>query len=332
MSRGFAAISSSGSRFHFSSRPGRKFSMRMSLSIASFRTNAWSSGRWRSAVTDSFPRDCTRCQSESAPLPAIPHVRSGSPRSGCSILMTSAPKSANIRPANGPAISVPSSRTFRSSSGPIRIIVPKCWTRIQHMDRHWRGQGFTQRSPLPSPTISPVSDRYAVIGNPIRHSMSPEIHRAFARETGDDIEYTAIECPRDGFADAVRAFREGGGRGLNVTAPFKLEAYRLADESSERATIAGSVNTLRFDGPTVLADNFDGVGLIRDIQDNMGFPIEGTRVLLLGAGGAARGLLKPLIDQGPSQVFLANRSPQRARAVADLAGRYHPVRGGGYDE
>lgn len=178
----------------------------------------------------------------------------------------------------------------------------------------------------------PVSDRYAVIGNPIRHSMSPEIHRAFARETGDDIEYTVIECPRDGFADAVRAFREGGGRGLNVTAPFKLEAYRLANERSERATMAGSVNTLRFDGPTVRADNFDGVGLIRDIQENMGSPVAGTRVLLLGAGGAARGLLKPLIDQGPSELVLANRSAERAREIADLAGRDHPVRGGGYDE
>ena len=162
--------------------------------------------------------------------------------------------------------------------------------------------------------------------------MSPEIHRAFARETGDDIEYTVIECPKDGFADAVRAFRDGGGRGLNITAPFKLEAYRLADARSERATIAGSVNTLRFDGPTAEADNFDGVGLVRDLQENLGYPIAGTRVLLLGAGGAARGVLKPLVDQGPSELVIANRSPQRAREVAELVGPGMPVRGGGYDE
>ncbi len=109
---------SSGSRFHCSSRPGRKFSMRMSLSDASRRTKAWSSGSWRSAVTESLPRDWTRCHSESDPSQVIPHLRSGSPRSGCSILMTSAPKSANTRPARGPAISVPSSRTRRSASGP----------------------------------------------------------------------------------------------------------------------------------------------------------------------------------------------------------------------
>ena len=177
-----------------------------------------------------------------------------------------------------------------------------------------------------------MTDRYAVMGNPIRHSMSPEIHRAFAREAGDDIEYTAIECPRDGFTDAVRTFREAGGRGLNVTAPFKLEAFRLAERRSERAEIAGSVNTLRLDGPMVLADNFDGVGLIRDLQVNLGYPIGGTRILLLGAGGAAHGLLQPLVDQRPTELVIANRSPERARDLAKLAGREKPVRGGGYDE
>lgn len=177
-----------------------------------------------------------------------------------------------------------------------------------------------------------MTDSYAVIGNPIRHSKSPEIHRAFAREAGEDMEYSLIECPPDGFTDAVRTFREAGGRGLNVTAPFKLEAYRLAERRSERAEIAGSVNTLRFDGPTVLADNFDGVGLIRDLLENLGHPIVGTRVLLLGAGGAARGLLQPLVEQRPTELVIANRSAHKAREVAELIGQGQPVRGGGYDE
>ncbi len=118
ISPGFAAMRASGSRFHASRRPGLKFSIRMSLSSASCRTRAWSSGSCRSAATDTFPRDWMRCHSESPPFQDMPHVRSGSPRSGCSTLMTSAPKSANIRPANGPAINVPSSRTRRSESGP----------------------------------------------------------------------------------------------------------------------------------------------------------------------------------------------------------------------
>ena len=177
-----------------------------------------------------------------------------------------------------------------------------------------------------------MTDRYAVIGNPIRHSKSPEIHRAFAREAGEDMEYALIECPPDGFNDAVRTFREGGGRGLNVTAPFKLEAFRLAERRSERAEIAGSVNTLRFDGRTVLADNFDGVGLVRDLLENLGQPIVGTRVLVLGAGGAARGLLQPLVEQDPTEIVIANRSPQKAREVAELVRAGQLVRGGGYDE
>jgi shikimate dehydrogenase len=177
----------------------------------------------------------------------------------------------------------------------------------------------------------PVTDRYAVIGNPIRHSKSPEIHRSFARNTGEDLEYTIIESPRDGFQAAVNAFREAGGRGLNVTAPFKLEAFRLADQRSERAEIAGSVNTLRFEGATALADNFDGVGLVRDIRANLRFGIEGRRALVLGAGGAARGILQALMEEHPSELVIANRSVARALEVGGLLGG-GAVRGGGYDE
>ena len=177
-----------------------------------------------------------------------------------------------------------------------------------------------------------MTDRYAVIGNPIRHSKSPEIHRSFARASGVELEYTAIECERDAFLAAVHAFREGGGRGMNVTAPFKVEAFDFADERSEGAEIAGAVNTLSFDGDTVRGDNFDGIGLVRDFGVNLGVALEGRRVLLLGAGGAARGLLQPLLDARPSELVIANRAPGKAREVAGLARRGGSVRGGGYGD
>jgi shikimate dehydrogenase len=177
-----------------------------------------------------------------------------------------------------------------------------------------------------------MTHRYAVIGNPIRHSKSPTIHRAFARDAGLDLDYATIECPRGGFLDAVLAFREGGGRGMNVTAPFKLEAFSIADRRSERAEVAGAANTLRFDGATALAENFDGVGLVRDIQENLGYGVEGRRVLLLGAGGAARGVLQPLMDQRPAELVIANRARTKAREVAGMVRHGGQVRGGGYDE
>jgi shikimate dehydrogenase len=180
--------------------------------------------------------------------------------------------------------------------------------------------------------MGPVTDRYAVIGNPILHSKSPAIHLSFARAAGIDMEYTAIECPDDGFFDAVRDFREHGGRGMNVTAPFKLDAFALADERSERAEVAGSVNTLSFEGTTVLADNFDGIGLVIDLRENLGYTLAGMRILLLGAGGAARGLIQPLVDERPAQVVIANRSATRAREIAALAGGDGLVDGGGYDD
>ena len=177
----------------------------------------------------------------------------------------------------------------------------------------------------------PVTDQYAVIGNPIRHSKSPQIHKAFARAVGMDLEYTTIEAPSGGFLEAVRSFREQGGLGLNVTAPFKLEAYALADRRSERAEAAGSVNTLRFEGSFVQADNFDGIGLVRDIEENHGYEIAGRRILLLGAGGAARGVVNPLWAQRPAELVIANRDPSRAREVADRIRGARLVRVGGYD-
>ena len=176
-----------------------------------------------------------------------------------------------------------------------------------------------------------MTDSYAVIGNPIAHSKSPQIHHAFARQLGHDLDYTVIECPPDGFLDAVRAFRDRGGRGMNVTTPFKLEAFALADERSARAESAGSVNTLRFDAGAVLADNFDGIGFVRDVTVNLGVPIARRRVLVLGAGGAARGLLQPIADEGPSELLVVNRSLDKARRiVGQLDGGVGRV--GGYDD
>ena len=176
-----------------------------------------------------------------------------------------------------------------------------------------------------------MTDRYAVIGNPIRHSKSPVIHEAFARVAGADMEYTAIECPPGGFLTAVRSFREGGGRGVNVTAPFKLDAYAFADERSERAEAAGSVNTLKFEGELILADNFDGIGLVRDIRDNLGNAIAGQRVLLLGAGGAARGVVQLIANERPAELVIANRDASRAEGIADRVHDACPLRAGGYD-
>ena len=170
-----------------------------------------------------------------------------------------------------------------------------------------------------------MSDRYAVFGNPISHSRSPAIHAAFAAQTGEDIVYTAILAPLDGFAASVRDFIAAGGRGANVTVPFKEEAFRLAARLTPRAKLAGAVNTLIFAAPEpaaadapalITGDNTDGAGLLRDLEHNLGCRIAGRRVLLLGAGGAARGALGPLLAAGPAQVFIANRTAEKAAALA----------------
>jgi shikimate dehydrogenase len=156
-----------------------------------------------------------------------------------------------------------------------------------------------------------VTDRYAVIGNPIAHSKSPEIHAAFARATGEDIEYTRIFAPFDGFVTAVAAFRAAGGRGLNVTLPFKGEACRLATELSDRARAVEAVNTLRFEGMRIMGDTTDGVGLVRDIGA-LGVAIEARRVLLVGAGGASRSVIPALLDARPAALVVVNRTVERA--------------------
>jgi shikimate dehydrogenase len=159
-------------------------------------------------------------------------------------------------------------------------------------------------------------DRYAVVGNPIGHSKSPRIHALFAAQTGQDMTYEALLAPLDGFAGTVRDFIATGGRGANVTVPFKEEAFRLAGHLSERARAAGAVNTLTFAGGEIRGDNTDGAGLVRDITANLGFAIAGRRALLLGAGGAARGVILPLLAEWPAALAVANRTADKAHGLA----------------
>jgi shikimate dehydrogenase len=160
-------------------------------------------------------------------------------------------------------------------------------------------------------------DRYAVLGNPVAHSRSPAIHTAFAQQTGQALVYERLLAPLDGFEATVRHFAAHGGRGCNVTVPFKFEAFAMAPRRSERATLAGAANTLRFDAQGWLADNTDGVGLVHDIEHNAGVPLAGRRVLLLGAGGAAAGVLGPLLVARPACVVVANRTASKAQALVD---------------
>jgi shikimate dehydrogenase len=163
-----------------------------------------------------------------------------------------------------------------------------------------------------------MTDRYAVIGNPIAHSKSPFIHSAFARQTQQDMRYEALLAPIDGFAAAVKNFRAEGGRGLNVTLPFKVEAFELCHERTPRAQAAGAVNTIRFDGATLLGDNTDGAGLMADLYSNLHFDVGARSVLLLGAGGAARGVVLPLLHQRPASLTIANRTVGKAVELANL--------------
>lgn len=177
-----------------------------------------------------------------------------------------------------------------------------------------------------------MTDAYAVFGNPIGHSKSPRIHAAFAHSTRQDIRYAAIEAPLGGFAEALRAFRASGGRGANVTAPFKLDAYAAADALSERALAAGAVNALKFEQGRVLGENFDGVGLVRDIEANLRFSLAGRRVLLLGAGGAARGAAPALLARHPAALVIANRHPGKAQELAAALAPLGGVDACGYDD
>lgn len=170
-----------------------------------------------------------------------------------------------------------------------------------------------------------TNELYAVVGNPISHSKSPRIHSLFARETGEPVEYTAIQAPLDDFAGTVKQFFDRGGRGLNVTVPFKEEAWKLADRRTERAENAGAANTLYLDDDGRLtADNTDGCGLVRDLVVNHGVALKATRILVLGAGGAVRGVLGPILAEHPGAITLANRTIAKAEALVNL---FKPVAG-----
>ncbi len=161
-----------------------------------------------------------------------------------------------------------------------------------------------------------MSDRYVVIGNPVAHSKSPVIHAAFAAQTGQQLEYERCLAPLDAFAATVQGLFEAGCKGANVTVPFKLDAAALADTLSDRAHAAGAVNTLSFTPQGIAGDNTDGAGLVNDILNNAGVAIAGKRVLLVGAGGAARGVILPLLQQGPRELVIANRTAATAEALA----------------
>ncbi len=177
-----------------------------------------------------------------------------------------------------------------------------------------------------------MTERYAVFGNPIKHSKSPQIHTAFAESTQQDLTYEAICVPEGEFAEHVDSFLSGDGRGLNITIPFKQEAWDLADIRSPRAELAGAVNTLyRNDQGQLCGDNTDGIGMVRDIVSNHGGTIEGKRVLILGAGGAVRGVLQPVLEQNPAKLVIANRTASKAIELADLVADLGDVIGCGYD-
>lgn len=180
-----------------------------------------------------------------------------------------------------------------------------------------------------------MTDHYAVMGNPIAHSKSPRIHAAFASQTDEDLDYTTILVEPGQLAQKVAEFRLLGGRGLNITVPFKNDAYNLANTHSKRAIDAGAVNTLVLnDDGTIHGDNTDGVGLVRDLTQNHGIVLKAKRILILGAGGAVQGVLLPLLEQSPAEIFIANRTAEKATGLA-LAKRidgYRNIQGGGFDQ
>jgi shikimate dehydrogenase len=171
-----------------------------------------------------------------------------------------------------------------------------------------------------------MTDRYAVIGNPVTHSKSPLIHAAFARATGQSMTYDRLQAPLDGFAAEVARFAAGGGCGLNVTVPFKLQAFALASQCTARARRAGAVNTLKRVGDHWYADNTDGAGLVHDLIENLGVQLGGKHVIVLGAGGAARGILQPILEAHAAAITLSNRTMDKADALAREFSALGPVR------
>ena len=178
----------------------------------------------------------------------------------------------------------------------------------------------SQSAPAAAPASTSTLDRYAVIGNPVAHSLSPEIHAHFAAQTRQVLSYEKLLAPLDGFEDFALALRDQGYAGLNVTIPFKIDAAKLADELSARARTAGAVNTLKFTGDAIIGDNTDGIGFVRDVTGRLNFSIEDSSILVLGAGGGVRGLIGSLLDEKPRWIAVANRSHERAIELAEEFG------------
>lgn len=177
-----------------------------------------------------------------------------------------------------------------------------------------------------------MTDKYAVFGNPIEHSKSPQIHRQFAEQTGQDLSYSKQLVAEDGFEAAADAFFAEGGKGLNITVPFKQDAYSYAARTTPRARRAGAVNTLSLEADgTVLGDTTDGVGLVSDIVDNLGWQVRHKKVLILGAGGAVRGVLEPLLEQQPQHIVIANRTVDKALQLAKGFAEFGYLLGCGFD-
>jgi shikimate dehydrogenase len=181
-------------------------------------------------------------------------------------------------------------------------------------------------------TASDQPDRYCVVGHPVAHSRSPMIHQFFAKQTGQALTYELMDASPDELEVAIRGFQAAGGKGMNVTVPHKEGAFAIAQECSADAKRAGSVNTLTFrpDG-RIQGDNTDGIGMMRDITVNLGEPVQGRRVLVLGAGGAALGIVGPLLDAAPDELVIANRNVARADALAERFAGDGPVRACGFD-
>lgn len=178
-----------------------------------------------------------------------------------------------------------------------------------------------------------MTDHYAVIGNPISHSKSPFIHTEFAQQTKQDMDYIAREMPLDDLDSGLKQLQKEGFKGINITVPFKEMAWQLVTNKSEHAQRAGAINTLVFnDDGSYFGDNTDGIGLCRDLSDNNQVELTGKRILLLGAGGAARGVVEPLLSYSPQQLVIANRTASKAHDLARLFSEFGDVKGLGFDE
>ena len=180
--------------------------------------------------------------------------------------------------------------------------------------------------------FEPRVDDYAVMGNPIKHSKSPQIHSLFASQTKQLINYTAIQVDSGGFKQAVGNFIAHKGKGLNITVPFKEEAWALVDERSERAERAGAINTIKLVDNKLVGDNTDGVGLVNDLKNNYKITLAGKRILLMGAGGAARGVLAPLLSEQPQSIIIVNRTQSKAKELAEHFSDLGDVKGCGYED